>query len=148
MECFSKWNVSQNEMSLKLKCLSFRDCINFTLIPCLPPGSLKTTEIFFVWKNKQTKTIGSLSDNRIAKSFYVNAVWPGLVLIEKFQKNHLMMISFAASRRPNYDIWRCQGWPLSCVGLFNQKKYLASKYKMLNDTLYQSQEISPIFKMS
>ena len=34
-------------------------------------------------------------------------------------------------------------------GLFYQKKYLASKYTMsLNDTLYQSQEISTIFEMS
>ena len=59
------------------------------------------------------------------------------------------MTSFAALRRPNDDIWRFQDWPVSRFGLFNQKKYLASKYAMsLNDTLYPSQEISPIFEMS
>ena len=35
------------------------------------------------------------------------------------------------------------------LACFIRKKYLASKYTMfLNDTLYQSQEISPIFEMS
>ena len=81
--------------------------------------------------------------------FYANAVRPGFVFIEKLQNNDLTITSFAALRRPNNDIWRFQGWPVSSFGLISQKKYLASKYTMsLNDTLYQSQEISPIFEMS
>jgi hypothetical protein len=66
---------------------------------------LKTFEILVLFErtNKQ-KTIGSLSKNLIAKSFYANAVCPGLVFIEKLQINDLMMTSFAALRRPNYDI--------------------------------------------
>ena len=100
-------------------------------------------------KTNKQKTIGSLSNNLITKSFYANAVCPGLVFIEKLQNNDLMMTSFAALRRPNYDIWRFQGWPFSSFGLISLKKYMASKYTMfLNETLYQSQEISPIFEMS
>ena len=69
------------------------------------PGSLKTIEIFFLFeKTNKQKTIGSLSNHLIAKSFYANAVCPGLVLIEKLQNNDLMMTSFAGLRRPNYDI--------------------------------------------
>ena len=48
--------------------------------------------------------MGSLSNNQIAKSFYANAVCPGLVFIEKLQNNDLMMTSLAALRRPNYAI--------------------------------------------
>jgi hypothetical protein len=44
-----------------------------------------------------------------------------LVFIEKLQINDLMMTSFAALRRPNYDIWRFQGWPVSSFGLISQK---------------------------
>ena len=54
--------------------------------------------------------------------FYANAVRPGFVFIEKLQNNDLMITSFAALRRPNNDIWRFQGWPVSCFGLFYQKK--------------------------
>ena len=49
--------------------------------------------------------MGSLSNNQIAKSFYANAVCPGLVFIEKLQNNDLMMTSFAALRRPYDVIW-------------------------------------------
>ena len=48
--------------------------------------------------------MGSLSNNQIAKSFYANAVCPGLVFIEELQNNDLMMTSFAALIRPDYDI--------------------------------------------
>jgi hypothetical protein len=55
-------------------------------------------------KTNKQKTIGSLLNNLIAKYFYANAVCPGLVFIEKLQNNDLMRTSFAALRRPNYDI--------------------------------------------
>ena len=65
MECHTKWNVTQNGMSLKMKChsnwnvtqiqmsnvkcLTFQDLVNFTLIPCLPSGSLNTIAKKNVW---------------------------------------------------------------------------------------------------
>ena len=42
LECYSNSNVIQNKMALKIKCISFQDWVNFTLIPCLPSGSLNT----------------------------------------------------------------------------------------------------------
>jgi len=136
LECYSNSNVIQNKMALKIRCLSFQDWVNFTLIPCLPSGSLSTIE-----RKKCLVAFPTI--------FYANAVRPGFVFIEKLQNNDLTITSFAALRRPNNDIWRFQGWPVSILACFRRKKYLASKYTMsLNDTLYQSQEISTIFEMS
>ena len=53
--------------------------------------------------------------------FYANAVRPGFVFIEKLQNNDLMITSFAALRRPNNDIWRFQGWPVSILACFIRK---------------------------
>ena len=53
--------------------------------------------------------------------FYANAVRPGFVFIEKLQNNDLTIISFAALRRPDNDIWRFQGWPVSILACFIRK---------------------------
>ena len=53
--------------------------------------------------------------------FYANAVRPGFVFIEKLQNNDLTITSFAALRRPNNDIWRFQGWPVSILACFRRK---------------------------
>ena len=58
LECYSNSNVIQNKMALKIKCLSFQDWVNFTLIPCLPSGSLRIIE---------KKMFGSLSNNLLCK---------------------------------------------------------------------------------
>ena len=74
MKFHSNWNVTQIQMSFKIKwplkyinikqnkiykCISFQDWVNFTLIPCLPSGSLNTIE--------KKKKIGSLSNNLLCK---------------------------------------------------------------------------------
>jgi hypothetical protein len=70
-----------------------------------------------------------------------------LVFIEKLQNNDLMRTSFAALRRPNYDIWRFHGWPISCFGLSSQKKFPAYKFtRFLNDIRNHSQEIYQTLK--
>ena len=53
--------------------------------------------------------------------FYANAVRQGFVFIEKLQNNDLTITSFAALRRPNNDIWRFQGWPVSILACFRRK---------------------------
>ena len=137
MECYSKWivaqngvslkmefhtkwshskrNVTKNEMSLKLecysnsnvKCLRFQDWVNFTLIPCLPSGSLNTIE------KKCLVAFPTI--------FYANAVRQGFVFIEKLQNNDLTITSLAALRRPKDDIWRFQGWPVCFLACFIRK---------------------------
>ena len=53
--------------------------------------------------------------------FYANAVRPGFVFIEKLQNNDLPITSCAALRRPNDDIWKFQGWPVSILACFIRK---------------------------
>ena len=91
LECYSNSNVIQNKMALKIKCLLFQDLVNFTLIPCLPSGSLNTIE-------KKNLLVA------FPTIFYANAVRPGFVFIEKWQNNDLKITRFAALRRPNDDI--------------------------------------------